>query len=238
MWGRPRPLVWQWPPGEDDDEIRRENWAAGGNLRGWDSIEVRWTARRGWPSAEGWWLLAIPGFFVFASVWGAIAHPGSSHLSEYFLVAIIATVIGLAIVEVIPALHEPETAAWTLRMSLDSISLEKAARGSAVGRASISRLEAGELVVDIKARQGRYGPSLRVAAGRSIDGTTEVVLRGRSVSTGGFLGHFWRVPTARALVSWWPVNSRSVDARLLIDESGLSYWNSASLGERPGVAGR
>ncbi|HEX7492078.1 MAG TPA: hypothetical protein VF337_10295, partial [Candidatus Limnocylindrales bacterium] len=44
----------------DEEEVRAVNLAADWEVMSWPEINLRWRTRRRWPTADGWWILAIP----------------------------------------------------------------------------------------------------------------------------------------------------------------------------------
>jgi hypothetical protein len=209
------PLPWAFKPGSDDDEVRAEN-SAGAKLVGWEPFQLRWATRRRWPTAWGWFWLSLPGLFLAVSAWNLATHPIGTSVFAYLIWDAPAAALVLLILR-IPALHEAETATFTLQVRPDSIRLEKIVPGVGSAVREFNRLEAGELLVDAGTIHGggsgfrRYSDTgyFKWVACRSIDGQTELVVYDRSIAGSGFLGHLKRPSVGRAVVSWWPVNRRS-----------------------------
>ena len=119
---------------------------------------------------------------------------------------------------------------WVLDLSPDTMKLAHSVSGRNDVVREIARSEAGELVIEtFQYRRNRW---LAMAAGRSVDGQTDFVLSEHYVSSGGLMGQFQRVSVGRAVVSWWPLNSRSRDG-LMAFERIASYWNPSGLSVGP-----
>ena len=121
---------------------------------------------------------------------------------------------------------------WILDLSPDTMRLEHSVAGRRTIVCEIARGEAGELAIET-VQYGRV-PWFSMVAGWSINGASTFVLPDRRVSPGGITGQFQRVSVGQALVSWWPLNSRSRDG-LLAFEGVANYWNPSGLSVGPRV---
>ena len=130
---------------------------------------------------------------------------------------------------------------WVLDLDLESMRLEHSVAGRRTVVCEIARSEAGELEIEtivdrrLNRAANRAGEWLSLVAGRSVDGKTSFILPEQGVSTGGLLGHMDEVHVGRALLSWWPVNSRSRDGLRQFEGCRDGYWNPSGLSTGPRV---
>jgi hypothetical protein len=217
---------------EEEAYVQRQNRAVDSDLIGWPESTLRWRTRRGWPTSTGWLVIAIPCLLFAASLLGLLVNGPAGHAIENLAVALLASAVAVGLVVIVPALHQPVTASWTLTVSPSFIRLDAESPG--LGRTSqeIRRVDAGRLRVQSK--EGYRGRRLLVSAtGSSIDGRLSIRLPGDSVASAGRAGLLLRIPIAVVLISWWPANSLSVSGLLDFEQMGIPRWYPDGVPPRP-----
>ena len=221
-------------PATDNETVRRENEADRAAVETWQSYEFSWRTHRWRPI----WNFISNGIATFAFMGVAIVVTFNlvpSHRPAVWndqLNAVIQSVLvvaaAYAMILVIPAAHESESARWTLRATADELTVTKSRRSWQATSIQLPRLEAGELAMDLRWEQERHSTpwwELRWAAGRSIDGQIELVL-----------GKIHQAQPLMVLVSWWPVNDRSREALKRYEEAGFGYWSPSGQAPRARVS--
>jgi hypothetical protein len=217
---------------EEAAYVQQQNRAAEWELMGWPESTLRWRTRRGWPTSTGWWVLTIPCLLAVAAALGLLVHGTASATVQNLAVGSLVCAAAVGLVVVVPTLHQPVTASWTLTVSPSFIRLDSESPG--LGRTSqeIRRVDAGRLQVE--SQSGYRGRRFLVSAtGSSVDGQTNIRLPADSVATAGRAGFLLRVPMAVALISWWPANSLSVTGLLDFEQLGEAYWYPDGVPPRP-----
>lgn len=212
---------WSYPATENET-VRRENEADSTAVETWQSYQFSWRTYR-WRPIWNYISTTIAGFGLMGGLWVILLNLAPNQLpvfrdAQFSAVpeCVVLAAATYALILVIPAAHESESAHWTMRADADVLAVSKSGKSGTPISIQLARREAGELAVDLRWEQTRNSAwwEFRWAAGRSIDGQTELVL-GKT--------HLGQPHTV--LVSWWPVNDRSREALKSYEEAGFGYWS-------------
>jgi len=161
---------------DQEEDVGAVNQAAYMDVASWPELTLRWRTRRGWPAGDGWWVLVLPGFFMLATVAGLfVLDPTNPHALENVGAAALVAGIAIAVVLLVPGLHQPVTADWELTVAPALIRLDR--QSPRLGRVSqeIRRVDAG--AVEVEWKRGNHRSSLLVSVtGSSVDGQTSIRL--------------------------------------------------------------
>jgi hypothetical protein len=242
---------WQHDSATDEEQVRAENEADRASVQAWPEFELSWRTRRWMPAGTALWIGSVG--LIYLAVQTAILFPPGLFLADsgpvltliFWDSCVALLVYGLILV--VPSAHERESAAWSIYGTSDYIRLSKVQDRAEPVAAELNRADAGELVIDMTWVEGgerplRLPPArtaarssveaghwvLESAAGRSIDGTVELVLPGLTPPLGGW-SRSERPQPQRLLISWWPLNARSSEALKRYEEAGFDYWSPAGI---------
>ena len=176
---------------------------------------MSWRTRRWWPSAQGWWLFALPliGFALTGRILTAHSDPPLAvWLGIPLLVMALLTIPAVAAIEFIPSNHQRTTARWTLRFDADAVTFIERPSGRSVKTTTIPRSEAGRIEISLLQAFDRRGKPLNLyevdqVTAWSLDESSSMTLIPRYVYFGRFRSRERRPP--RLLASWWPTNGLS-----------------------------
>jgi hypothetical protein len=217
----------------------------------WPPFELSWSTSRWTPSGRGWSIIGFAAAFSVLLLVESQRSPSSAAAYPVFLaVALAIMLVVVGIVEIVPGTHEKPSGRWTMRVSSEVMSVTQTVKGRSPATATVSRADAGRLVLgftdDPTSASGMLGRHFgwamfgaigalamqklapprsapATASAFSVDGNTVIALKHRKV-TANLFGYRIAVSPIEVLAAWWPANGRSWRALRDYEQLGAGYW--------------